>query len=165
MRPPNQIFIYCDNDCSSKHRFLKKIKSLEDQIGENLYGWLVTKYEREKRSFRQIGKELKINPQRTVPRLLRFFDITIRQGSEAIASQWFENEKRKKQAAKNLTMTTRPKIDYWRGENIGKAEKIAMTWLAALKIKYISQKQIINFKEKNPPFLIDLFLPEFKTGI
>lgn len=91
-----QLVLTCSKECSSEYALIKVIKRVEEQIKESLQDYLKREYEVNKRSFRWIVKELKING-RTVPKLLKRYNIEIRKGSEAVAAQWVGNETRRKE--------------------------------------------------------------------
>lgn len=63
---------------------------------------LKTWYEIEKRSYRWIMKALDIKNNRAIKKLLNFCEIRIRERSESIEAQWFNNESRRKKTSEKL---------------------------------------------------------------
>lgn len=59
---------------------------------EQMYQWYVV----EKKSYRQIMKLIGTKNNRKVRKLLEQYDIPIRRGSEAVKTQWLNNDKRRK---------------------------------------------------------------------
>lgn len=72
---------------------------------EQMYQWYVV----EKKSYRQIMKITGIKNNRKIPKLLNQYGIEIRRGSEAVKTQWINNEDRRKKTGKRFA-------DYNRGK-------------------------------------------------
>lgn len=86
--------VNCSIKCKGEYQFKNTIKRIENENNiEDLKIWLEKKYSKEMQTFRWIAKTLSIN-NRTVPKLLKHFNITIRHGSEAVKAQWATEEKR-----------------------------------------------------------------------
>lgn len=93
---------HCSRKCADIEIREKRRKQLvfriEKQIGEPLKDYLMREYVSNQKSFRMIRKDLMING-RTVPNLLKMYEIPIRHGSEAVKTQWVDNDKRRKKSA------------------------------------------------------------------
>lgn len=86
--------INCSIKCKSEYQFKRTIQRIEIENNiQDLKEWLIQKYSIEKQTFRWIYRELNIN-NRTVSKLLKYYNIEIRYGSEAIKSQWATAKKR-----------------------------------------------------------------------
>jgi HNH endonuclease len=59
---------------------------------EQMYQWYVV----EQKSYRQIMKLIGTKSNRKIPKLLNKYDIPIRKGSDAVKTQWINNESRRK---------------------------------------------------------------------
>lgn len=75
------------------HKFDLLVKHFES-INIDFEEKLQTLYLDEFKTYRQLSKILNVN-NRTVKKLLDYYNIPIRHGSEAIKSQWVNNEKRR----------------------------------------------------------------------
>lgn len=84
----------CSKECSKHYPMYKLVKRLENEINEPIGTYLKREYAENQRSFRWLAKELNIN-NRTIRKLLSQFGIEIRHGSEAVKTQWINNEERK----------------------------------------------------------------------
>lgn len=93
---------YCSQLCKGEWQTSNFIKTKEIEIGTTLKHWLIENYVVKMKTYRQIVKELKIN-NRSVSMLLNKFNISIRHGSDAIKTQWINNNERKKKNAKFMT--------------------------------------------------------------
>lgn len=95
--------ITCGRQCSSVNMSLRRIEEIEKQANiKNLYDFIKVEYEANMKSIRQIstmifGKETYAS---TISSYMDLFNIKKRQGSEAIKTQWLNNDKRKKKQAK-----------------------------------------------------------------
>ena len=82
--------IYCSRECWQRSEELK----IEERIGEPLENALRRLYVDERQSYREIHETLQINI-RTIMSRLRRFGIEIRHGSEAVKTQWENNDERR----------------------------------------------------------------------
>lgn len=87
--------------CSKRCQGLSKKKEIEDIIGEDLKVYLKREYIENMKTTRQISKEIfgVDNKYSRINNWLKKLDIPIRRGSEAIKTQWINNDKRRKQAS------------------------------------------------------------------
>ena len=94
--------VFCSTVCHDLFRKRQTYQRLTKKIGEDLKSWLEKKYLNEMLPASKISKILYGKPSNKshVITLLRENDIPIRQGSEAIKSQWVNNDKRKSNQAK-----------------------------------------------------------------
>jgi len=94
--------INCSRKCKGEYQFKGNIKRIEKekQIG-NLKNWLIQKYSKENQTFRRIMHELDIT-NRTVRKLLDYYKISVRHGSEAVKAQWATKEKRDARRKPNI---------------------------------------------------------------
>ena len=104
---------FCSHECHSENKFkmtrerIKKNNNIDD-----LGSWLYHEYWIEQRGFRTIMKLLNTNNNRMIKKLLVHYGIPIRYGSEAIKTQWVDNEDRKKKQIEVMRATT--KGNTWR---------------------------------------------------
>ena len=92
----------CSMECMAKHKTLNKIKKLEEKLQCNLKIWLENKYNKEKLPIRKIAKEMGYSSTSTesISKLLSYYGIEIRKGSEAIKTQWLNNTERRNETSK-----------------------------------------------------------------
>lgn len=100
----------CSKNCSKEYPLLKVIKKIENEKKVRINEYLHKEYTLNKRSYRWLVAELDIN-NRTVKRLLEKFNIPIRTGSEAVKTQWINNDERKKKSKEILKMNIM-KLEY-----------------------------------------------------
>lgn len=74
----------------------RTINKLQDKLNNNLENKLKEMYIDKMYSFREIMPILGVT-NRTVRKLLQYYDIPIRYGGEAVKSQWHNNDKRRKE--------------------------------------------------------------------
>lgn len=77
---------------------------------EQMYQWYVV----EKKSYRQIMKLTGIKNNRKIPKLLNEYGIPIRRGSEAVKTQWINNENRRQKQSEVLSGINKGKISHRR---------------------------------------------------
>lgn len=78
-------------------RFKAVIKKHEEHLGINDLGsWLHHQYVEESQSYRKIMKKLDTKSNRTIKKLMDYYEIPIKSRSEAIATQWIDNDKRRR---------------------------------------------------------------------
>lgn len=94
--------ISCSIECSAIVKSLNRISEIEERAGiKNLYDVIKIEYESNFKSIRDIstivfGKETYAS---TISSYMDLFGIEKRQGSEAVKTQWIDNDKRRKQAS------------------------------------------------------------------
>ncbi len=86
----------CSPSCKKELRELQTINRYEKTIGEPLDNWLRRKYVDELWSYRDIIKALGIQNVSAIIKIMRRFDIPVRKGSEAVATQWEKDPDRRK---------------------------------------------------------------------
>jgi len=86
----------CSNECRHQWNFILSIKRCEERVHEHMDIYLKREYGANKRSYRSLMKDLGCT-NRTITKMLDWFNIPIRRGSEAVKTQWTENEKRRKE--------------------------------------------------------------------
>lgn len=94
--------VACSHYCKGRMLIMRSIRKIEESTGINdLEDWLKTEYINNKQSFRSISKELYgvKNRHSSVRQFINFYEIPVRRGSEAIKTQWVNNDKRRKQQA------------------------------------------------------------------
>ena len=90
--------MYCSYDCKYKHTVTLTIQRYEKKLGvDNLGVWLREKYIDEKQTIRKIMALCNTKSNRTIAKLLDYYEIEKRYGSEAVKTQWIDNEERRKQ--------------------------------------------------------------------
>lgn len=97
---PSQNAKYCSKKCQG----LSKKKEIEDIIGEDLREYLTREYLCNMKTTRQISKNIFGVDTRAsrINTWLKKLDIPVRQGGEAIKTQWINNDKRKLQASETM---------------------------------------------------------------
>lgn len=75
------------------------IKYQDKVYPDNLEDWLRREYITNLKSIRDLMELLSTKSNRTVTKLLNYYNIPIRHGSVAIATQWADNPKRRKEQA------------------------------------------------------------------
>ncbi|MEX0134930.1 DUF2726 domain-containing protein [Bacillus nitratireducens] len=100
---------FCSKSCSSKNKFEEVRLRLEEKQHYNLKSFLQTRYIEEKATIKQLCEELNCN-NRTIPKLLKYYDIPVRDNSERVVVQWINNEKRREVASKAISKKLKGKI-------------------------------------------------------
>ncbi len=92
--------IFCSTNCHDLFRKRNTYTRLSEKVGKDLKEWLQDKYLKETLSTREISTLLygKGTLKPHVSQLLKEHGIPLRQGSEAIRSQWIDNDERRKQS-------------------------------------------------------------------
>lgn len=108
---------FCSRVCKGENRFKQTIRELKTSCNINdLEKWLYQNYIIEKKTFRQIMNLLDTKNNRIISKLLDYYSIPIRYSSEAIKTQWFNNDNRRKQQAeifrKSSMNNTRRRLDF-----------------------------------------------------
>ena len=107
---------FCSTNCHDKFRSDKKIEEMSEKVGMDFEKWLIDKYVEKLMSTRQIAELLYGNSknQSSINKWLKKFNIPLRQGGEAVKTQWINNDSRKQKQAKliqkNITKEVRLKI-------------------------------------------------------
>lgn len=84
----------CSMKCGKELFYINFLKDIEDRNNiKDIGDWIKKAYLEDKKTYRMIYKELGIN-NRSVKKLLEYFNIPIRRGSEAVKSQWANEERR-----------------------------------------------------------------------
>lgn len=97
----------CCKECNTKLKQEKALKEFEDKIGEEAYAYLKREYIDNKRTTRQISKDIygTENNCSNIASWIKKLGIELRHGSEAIKTQWINNDERRKQASKTMKET------------------------------------------------------------
>lgn len=103
---------FCDVKCKGKYMAKDNLKSFENKIKEDAYTYLTREYIENKKTLRQIAKEVYGNEKNysSIGEWMRKLNIPIRQGSEAVKTQWINNDDRRIQAS-NTMKNNHSKID------------------------------------------------------
>ena len=86
--------VFCSVECTGRFKTKSFIVDLEKQLNQDLRQWFHENYTIRYKTFRQICDEININ-ERTLSKLLKYYNIEIRHGSESIKTQWVNNHTRK----------------------------------------------------------------------
>ena len=92
---------FCSTECHDHYRTKESMERL--RIKNNIYDfeeWLHQRYTIEQKSYRVIMKLLGTKNNRIIKELLVYYDIPIRYGSEAVKTQWIDNDSRRKQQSR-----------------------------------------------------------------
>lgn len=127
----------CCKECNIKLKQEKALKEFESKIGEEAYTYLKREYIDNKRTTRQISKDV-YGTEKNSPNIaswIKKLGIELRHGSEAIKTQWINNSERRKQASETAKIIlcseeNRKKLDEFRaskGYRIVRQSKIRMT--------------------------------------
>lgn len=96
---------FCSMECKGKASTKEKINSIENRLGiDSFKDFLIQKYIVEKLSTRSIAEIIynKPNNKTLVGDWLKYFDIELRKGSEAVELQWVNATKRRKETSKRF---------------------------------------------------------------
>lgn len=85
----------CSPSCTKKFRFNQLVDSYSERAKMPIDQWLRQKYVDELWSYRDLIQALGIRQVKVVQKLLKHFDIPIRKGSEAVATQFKRNPQRR----------------------------------------------------------------------
>lgn len=94
---------YClCSDCRKYASTLKMIDKYTEQLQiDDMGKWLYEKYITERLSIRQIMKLLDTKANNGISSMLNYYDIPVRHGSEAVETQWENNDERREQQRSN----------------------------------------------------------------
>ena len=116
VKPSHSHLVCCSLKCKGENTIKLVWRRLQSLHNKNIEDLFVDLYIVQKMSFRQISKHLDIN-ERTVSKTLAMLDIPIRYLSDAVKTQWIDNEKRRKEQGE--------KISDWMKNNPEKAKRNA----------------------------------------
>jgi hypothetical protein len=154
--------VYCSTECANKGFFLNYVEKFEKIIGENLEQWLRKKYIDELWSYRKIHSIIGANA-RIVKKMLTMYNIPIRHGSEAVATQWVNNPERRKQ---RFPAKSSPVPGFGKNGVIPRAEIYCATWLDVLCVDYIPQWEFKKPDKKDGvDYEADFFLEKLNAII
>lgn len=94
----NSKTMTCSQPCRAEMMLCQTIKKYEKIIGEPLELWLLRNYIDKLWSYRDIIKALGIQNVSALIKIMHYFNIPIRHGSEAVATQYIKNPKRRELA-------------------------------------------------------------------
>ncbi|SCA96737.1 Uncharacterized protein BWINRA5_00052 [Bacillus mycoides] len=100
---------FCSKDCGYKAAFEKVRLRIEKEHNNKLAELLRTRYVIERATIKQLCKELNCH-NRTIPKLLKYYDISVRDNSERVVVQWIDNKKRREVARKVISKKLKGKI-------------------------------------------------------
>lgn len=87
--PKDGEYRYCSMQCKGKFKTVLTIKDYEIKNNiDNMGIWIKDKYIDNQLTIREVMELLNTRANRTIMGFLKFYDIPIRYGSEAIKSQW-----------------------------------------------------------------------------
>ena len=95
---------FCNPVCKGNYMTASSLKAIEFKIGKSLREYLIDEYLNKRRTTRQIAKELYGNEKShsSINNWIRYFEIPMRNGSEAIETQWINNPERRAKAGERL---------------------------------------------------------------
>ena len=101
--------LYCSRDCGYKTSFEKVRLRIEKEQDYKLAELLQTRYVIEHATIKELCKELNCN-NRTIPKLLKYYNIPVRDNSERVVVQWVNNEKRREVTSKAISKKLKGRI-------------------------------------------------------
>ena len=132
---------FCSIGCKGNFKTLKTIQEYEKRFNiKNMEKWLIKKYINERLSYREIMKLLETKCNRNIKSFLSYYDIPIRQGGEAIKTQWENNPERRKQIAESFSMSNKNKVSIRRV-----TEKELKKRLKSKNMTYISRESVDDY--------------------
>lgn len=104
--------ICCSTECLNALKSKLKYDEISNRIGEDFREYLLREYVVKKRTCRQIALDVYGTQKSSscISRWLHRLDIEIRHGSEAIKTQWINNDSRRKQASEKMFETMTPEL-------------------------------------------------------
>lgn len=144
---------FCSTKCKGEYMSKSNFKSFEKLIGEKAYTYLYREYIENKKTLRQISKNVygHENNFSSIGNWCEKSGIQLRHGGEAIKTQWIDNDKRRKQASelakKNLNNPNiREKIKRVRSTN--KDIKIKKDYIKYKKLyPHLRGKEFMQLEE------------------
>lgn len=94
----------CCKACGVELKKKKAYSEFESKIGEDPYAYLYREYIEKQRTTRQIAKDV-YGSEKNSPNIsawIKKLGIELRHGSEAVKTQWINNDERRKQASDNM---------------------------------------------------------------
>lgn len=93
--------VVCSIECRSALKTITKINEFENKLGvDDFEFWIKNKYLNEMKGIREICKLLNTNANRTISSILKYYNIPVRHGGEAIKTQWINNDERRCETSK-----------------------------------------------------------------
>lgn len=115
---------FCCRGCKNEYTVKQTIEDYSRRVGtDNLRDWLISKYITEKKTIRQLMVLFDTKSNRTVIKLLDHFNIQKRYGSDAIKTQWIDNEYRRKEASKLAKEKLNSKVNRERLHTVMKTDE------------------------------------------
>ena len=95
---------FCNSTCKGRWMTKSNIEKLELKLNKSLKDYLIDEYINKRRTTRQIAKELYGNEKchSSINNWMRYFEIPMRHGSEAIETQWIDNPERRAKTGERL---------------------------------------------------------------
>lgn len=133
--------ITCSKECRTEYSIKETIEKYKNKFNiDDMGEWLKQKYEVENKTIRDICKMLNTNTNRTIMKMLKYYNINIRHGGEAVKTQWINNDKRRKETSKRAIKNLNSK------EARNKLRKVMNTE------EYRKKSRIIKLGELNPMY-------------
>ncbi|MFL0405185.1 DUF2726 domain-containing protein [Bacillus nitratireducens] len=101
--------LYCSKDCGYKATFEKVRLRIEKENNYKLAKLLQTRYVVERATIKQLCRELNCN-NRTIPKLLKYYGIPVRDNSERVVIQWINNEERRRLTSEINSMKQKGRV-------------------------------------------------------
>lgn len=98
---------FCSTECHDRHRHEVAYKEMSDKVGEDFKKWLNQKYIDELKPASEISKLLygTANCKSSVVRWLNKLGIEVRHGSDAVKTQWINNDERREENKQRIYET------------------------------------------------------------
>jgi len=99
---------FCSTECHDEYRRKIKYQEMSEKVGMDFKSWLIQKYLVEQKPTSEISKVLYGDDKKcksSVKRWLDKFEIEMRHGSEAIKTQWIDNDERRVKASEKIKDT------------------------------------------------------------
>jgi hypothetical protein len=105
-------FYYCSKPCSDIGKEKRGYSSISERIGEDIAEYLQREYVDKLRSCRSIAKEIfgTEKSSSSVGRWLKICGIEPRHGSEAVKTQWIDNDERRALSARQIVENKTPEV-------------------------------------------------------
>lgn len=105
-------FYYCSKSCSDVGKEKRGYSNISERIGEDIAGFLQREYVVNMRSCRSIAKEIfgTEKSSSSVGRWLKICGIEPRHGSEAVKTQWIDNDERRALSARQIVENRTPEV-------------------------------------------------------
>lgn len=98
---------FCSTECHDRYRHEVAYKEMSDKVGEDFKKWLNQKYIDELKPASEISKLLygTANCKSSVVRWLNKLEIEVRHGSDAVKTQWINNDERREENKQRIYET------------------------------------------------------------